>query len=163
MRIGPNASSSSREEAWIHSWWTCTSAVVHNTTDFRFLQAYGSVSPDMPLAQETLDAQKEAAQAARENAQLEEIRVLVAREENTWLKYRSDVAGWRCMNIAQRSAFKDEEMKRIMAAIDQEMDLRYPGRDLKSQDHSHTFVSSSIDAHIMETTSSRENAYIVYG
>ena len=64
----------------------CTSKVVHKPTDFRFLQAYGSVSPDMPLTQETLDAQQEAAQAARENAELEEIRVLVVREENTWLK-----------------------------------------------------------------------------
>ena len=67
----------------------------------------GQFSPDMPLAQETLDAQQEAAQAARENAELEEIRVLVAREENKWLKYKSDVAGWTCSNIAQRSAFKD--------------------------------------------------------
>ena len=116
----------------------------------------------MPLTEETLNAQQEAAQAARENAELEEIRVLLAREENRWLQYKYNVAGWKCRNVAQRFAFKDEERKRNMEVIQQEMNLRFPGRDLKNQDHIHTFVSSSIDAYIMETPSSRENTYIVW-
>ena len=140
----------------------CTSKVFHKSTDFRFLQAYGSVSPEMPLTEETLDAQQEAAQAARENAELEEIRVLLAREENKWRKYKHDVAGWKCRNTAQRFAFKEEERVRNLAVMQQEMNLRFPGRDLKNPDHIHTFVSSSIDAYIMDTTSSRENCYIVW-
>ena len=66
----------------------CSSKIAHTAADFRFLQAYGSVAPQMPIAQESLNAQQEAAQQARERAELEEIKVLVAREENKWMKHK---------------------------------------------------------------------------
>ena len=45
----------------------------------------------MPIANETLETKEEAAQLAREKAELEEINLLVTREENEWLKYTSEV------------------------------------------------------------------------
>jgi hypothetical protein len=62
---------------------------------------------------------------------------------------------WKCQSQAQRSAFMEEEKQRNQALIEQEMNIRYPGRDLKDAAHLHTFVTSSVDAWIMETTCSQ--------
>ena len=140
----------------------CSSKVAHTATDFRFLQAFGSVAPQMPIAQDSLDAQQEAAQQARERAELEEIKLLVSREENKWLKHKSDVTAWKCQSQAQRSAFKEEERKNNQEIVEKEMNLRYPGRDLKHASHIQTFVNSSIDAWLVDTTSTRDDAYIVW-
>jgi hypothetical protein len=117
---------------------TCSSKIAHGATDFRFLQAFGSAPVQFPVTPESLEATQHEAQLAREKAELEEAKVLVSREGNKWLKRKADVQAWKCQSEAQRASFKEEERKQNQAIIEQEMNLRYPGRDLKHPDHMHT-------------------------
>jgi hypothetical protein len=134
---------------------------MHTATDFRFLQAYGGVALTI-VPQESLNAQQEAAKLGREKASLVEIALLVQQEENKWKKYKGDVATWKCSSQAQRSAFKEDERTRNGMLLTAEMKNRYPGRQLESPDHIHTFVNSSMDALLLTTTSSREDAWMVW-
>ena len=89
--------------------------------------------------------------------------MLVSREENKWLKHKADVQAWTCQCEAQRAAFKEEEeRKQKQAVIEQEMNFRYPGRDLNHPDHMHTFVNASIDDWAMDSTAAREDTYVVW-
>jgi hypothetical protein len=138
------------------------SNIAHWATYFRFLQAFGPALVQIPVAPESLDEKQHEAQLAREKAGLEEAKVLVSREENKWLKHKADAQAWKRQSEAQRAAFKEEERKQNQAIIEQEMNLRYPGRDLKHPDHMHTFVNASIDDWVMDSTAAREDTYTVW-
>ena len=139
----------------------CASKIMHTAADFRFLQAYGGVALTI-VPQDSLDAQQEAAKLVREKASLAEIALLVQREENKWMKHKQDVTAWKCSSQAQRSAFKEEEKKKNLQILVAEMNNRFPARVLESPDHIHTYVNSSIDAWLLPTTSSREDAWMVW-
>ena len=140
----------------------CSSKIAHGATYFRFLQAFGSAPVQIPVSPESLDAKQHEAQLPREEAELEEAKVLVSRKENKWLKHKADVQAWKCQYEAQRAAFKKEERNQHQAVIEQEVNLRYPGRAVKHPDHMHTFLNASIGACVMDSTAAREDTNVVW-
>ena len=139
----------------------CGSKIMHTATDFRFLQAYGGVEVQMTSAV-ALDAQQEVAKKNLERAQLEVVLGLIKKEENAWTTFCTNIKAWKCMTQAQRSEFKEMEKAKNGNVITNEMNLKYPAKDLASADHIHTYVNASIDAWLLPTNSSREDAWVVW-
>ena len=103
------------------------------------------------MAQATRETNPESSQLVQEKAEVMEINLLVTREEHILLKYKSNVKCWKWQYPTERLAIKQkEERTRNQSLLYQEMNLRYPGRDLQRNDHMHTFVDAIIDAWVVE-------------
>ena len=139
----------------------CASKVMHTATDFRFLQAYGGVTVQI-ISAASLSAQQESAKKNLERAQLEVVLGLIKQEENSWTTFRAAIQAWKCTSQAQRSAFKETEKIENGKLVTNEMHLKYPAKDLASADHIHTYVNACIDAYLLPTTCSREDAWPVW-
>jgi len=139
----------------------CGSKIMHTARDFRFLQAYGGVEVQITSAA-SLDAQQEVAKKNLERANLEVVLGLIKKEENNWTTFCAAMQAWKCMSQAQRSEFKEKEKTKNEGLITNEMNLKYPCKALASADHIHTYVNACLDAWLLPTTCSREDAWVVW-
>ena len=139
----------------------CASKVMHSATDFRFLQAYGGVEV-LVTPPGTLSAQQEVAKKNLERAQLQVVLGEIKQEESNWTNFLTSVQAFKCKSQAQRSEFKETERQANGALIETEMNLKYPCKELASSDHIHSYVNACLDAWLLPTTCSREDAWGVW-
>ena len=133
-----------------------------NISDFRFLQGFGAEIEKKVPTEDILDVRQQEAQLVREDAQLAEASVTIAREQTMWMKYMEEKTIWESSSNAQKSAFKMEQDQKNNEVIKREIDLRFPSRELSSDAHIQGFVQSSIQAWVDPCNGDANEVYKVW-